>query len=199
MKIIDLEHAAIHLSSPVIPAVAPLPPLRIPFHNQLYRLSRMMHTGLCHFTGRGLPNIWSCFSGEPNGSADAAMSFSDVDGAVIRDWARQLDDWLVEFGARTEDPEVERRLTFRQYVLHRVLVLSIYLPARGSNIFSNTTVREQHELLLSARAALKLQLVDSSIWANIDLIIITWAALIVIQGVQGGVGESEGKYLEANS
>ncbi|KAJ0144465.1 hypothetical protein CTA2_1152, partial [Colletotrichum tanaceti] len=61
LQIVDLEHASIHLSCPVIPIEAPLPRLKIPMQDQLYRLSRMMHTGLTHFTGRGLPTIWSCF------------------------------------------------------------------------------------------------------------------------------------------
>ncbi|KAH7007230.1 hypothetical protein EDB80DRAFT_456041 [Ilyonectria destructans] len=191
LQIVDLEHASIYLSCPAIPIIAPFPRLRISLQDQLYRLSRMMHTGLTHFTGRGLPTIWSCFSGELAVVIDPAVSFSDVDAAVIRDWARQLDDWLVEFGARNDEPENERKLVFRQYVLHRVLVLSIYLPARGSDLFSDTTPKEQHELLVSARAAVKLQLVDSSIWSNFDLIVITWAALIVMQGVEGGVGEPD--------
>ncbi|KAH7176729.1 hypothetical protein EDB81DRAFT_773471 [Dactylonectria macrodidyma] len=191
LQIVDLEHASIYLSCPAIPIIAPFPRLRISLQDQLYRLSRMMHTGLTHFTGRGLPTIWSCFSGELATTIDPAVSFSDVDAAVIRDWARQLDDWLVEFGARNDEPENERKLVFRQYVLHRVLVLSIYLPARGSDLFSDTTPREQHELLVSARAAVKLQLADSSIWSNFDLVVITWAALIVIQGVEGGVGEPD--------
>ncbi|GKT84274.1 fungal transcriptional regulatory protein [Colletotrichum tofieldiae] len=32
---------------------------------------------------------------------------------------------------------------------------------------------------------------DSSIWSNWDLVMITWAALIVLQGVDGGVGEPD--------
>ncbi|KAK7430425.1 hypothetical protein QQZ08_002944 [Neonectria magnoliae] len=195
LQIVDLEHASIHLSCPAVPIIAPFPRLRISMQDQLYRLSRMMHTGLTHFTGRGLPTIWSCFSGELSAAVDPSVSFSDVDAAVIRDWARQLDDWLVEFGARTDEPENERKLVFRQYVLHRVLVLSIYLPARGSDLFSDTTPKEQHELLVSARAAVKLQLADSSIWSNFDLVVITWAALIVMQGVEDGVGEPDGRKL----
>ncbi|KAM5343909.1 hypothetical protein ACJ41O_012446 [Fusarium nematophilum] len=144
---------------------------------------------------RGLPTIWSGLSSETpriTRPADSvAVSFSGVDAAVIRDWARQLDDWLVEFGAREDDPEGERRLAIRQYVLHRVLVLSVYLPARGSDLFSDSTPKEQHELLVSARDAVKLQLTDHSIWSNFDLVVITWAALIVIQGVEGGVGEPD--------
>ncbi|KAI6778182.1 uncharacterized protein J7T54_002717 [Emericellopsis cladophorae] len=197
LQIVDLEHASIHLSCPVIPVEAPFPRLRISQQDQLYRLSRMMHTGLTHFTGRGLPTIWACFTSDTPATSDST-SFSGVDAAVIRDWARQLDDWLVEFGARSEEASDQSNLTFRQYVLHRVLVLSIYLPARGSDLFSDTTPKEQHELLVSARAAVRLQLLDTSIWSNFDLIIITWAALIVIQGVDGGVGEPEGRLQEAH-
>jgi hypothetical protein len=153
----------------------------------------MMHTGLTHFTGRGLPTIWSYFTNESPHITDSTITYSGVDAAVIRDWARQLDDWLVEFGAQNTDPEGEGKLTFRQYVLHRVLVLSIYLPARGSDLLSSTTPKEQHELLVSARAALRLHLGDSSIWSNFDLVIITWAALIIIQGVEGGFGEPDGR------
>ncbi|KAI5458948.1 hypothetical protein BGZ63DRAFT_389963 [Mariannaea sp. PMI_226] len=195
LQIVDLEHASVHLSCPVVPIVAPFPCLRISPQDHIYRLSRMMHTGLSHFAGRGLPTIWSGLSSETpkiNRPADCVtVSFSGVDAAVIRDWARQLDDWFVEFGARQDDPESERRLAIRQYILHRVLVLSVYLPARGSDLFSDTTPKEQHELLVSARDAVKLQIADRSIWSNFDLVVITWAALIVIQGVEGGVGEPD--------
>ncbi|KAK1461950.1 hypothetical protein CCUS01_01540 [Colletotrichum cuscutae] len=191
LQIVDLEHASIHLSCPVIPIEAPLPRLKIPIQDQLYRLSRMMHTGLTHFTGRGLPTIWSCFQSEPSVLQISSVQFSGVDGAVIRDWARQLDDWLVEFSDKDFESEHEKKLVFRQYILHRLLVLSIYHPARGCNLFSNTTPKEQHELLVSARAAVKLQILDASIWSNWDPVMITWAALIVLQGVDGGVGEPD--------
>ncbi|KAK1994779.1 hypothetical protein LX36DRAFT_660218 [Colletotrichum falcatum] len=191
LQIVDLEHASIHLSCPVIPIDAPLPRLKVPLQDQLYRLSRMMHTGLTHFTGRGLPTIWPCFETEPSVVHISSGSFSGVDGAVIRDWARQLDDWLVEFSDKDFESEHEKKLVFRQYILHRLLVLSIYHPARGCNLFSDTTPKDQHELLVSARAAVKLQICDTLIWSNWDLVMITWAALIVLQGVDGGVGEPE--------
>ncbi|TDZ65220.1 hypothetical protein CTRI78_v003529 [Colletotrichum trifolii] len=192
LQIVDLEHASIHLSCPVIPIEAPLPRLKIPMQDQLYRLSCMMHTGLTHFTGRGLPTIWSCFAAQADdAAAGSTPSFSGVDGAVIRDWARQLDDWLVEFSDKDYESEHEKKLVFRQYILHRLLVLSIYHPARGCNLFSDTTPKEQHELLVSARAAVKLQTCDAGIWANWDLVMITWAALIVLQGFDGGVGEPD--------
>ncbi|KAF2097189.1 hypothetical protein NA57DRAFT_41415, partial [Rhizodiscina lignyota] len=192
LQIVDLEHASLHLSCPIIPVEAPLPRLQLPMRGQLYRLSRMMHTGLTHFTGRGLPTIWSCFSDAPLRIVESATTFSGVDAAVIRDWARQLDEWLVEFSSQVYESEHEKKLVFRQYILHRLLVLSIYHPARGCNLFSNSaSPKEQYELLLSARAAIKLHRDDFSIWSNWDLVMITWAALIVLQGVQGGVGDPD--------
>lgn len=194
IQIVDLEHASLHMSCPVIPIEAPLPTLQISHRDQLYRLSRMMHTGLTHFTGRGLPTIWSCFTGGIPDSANWTSTFTAVDAAVIRDWARQLDEWLVEFSNEEHDTEQDRTLVYRQYILHRLTVLSIYHPARGCNLYANgMTPKEQYELLLSARATLKLHRNDSSIWSNWDLVMITWAALIVIQGIEGGAGEAEGK------
>ncbi|KAJ0415156.1 hypothetical protein BJY00DRAFT_305108 [Aspergillus carlsbadensis] len=192
VQIIDLEHASLHLSCPVIPIESPLPGLQTSQRDQLYRLSRMMHTGLTHFAGRGLPTIWSCFTSDVSTAVNLTSNFTAVDTAVIRDWARQLDEWLVEFSQTSEGSDQDLKLVFRQYVLHRLVVLSIYHPVRGCNLWSNSiTPREQHELLLSARATLKLHSHDDSIWSNWDQIIITWAALIVLQGIEGGTGDPD--------
>jgi len=196
VQIVDLEHASLHLSCPVIPIESPLPVLQSSHGDQLYRLSRMMHVGLSHFTGRRLPTIWSCFTDNVSTpiSDNLTSSLTAVDAAVIRDWARQLDEWLVEFTNGPQGADQDRKLIFRQYVLHRLVVLSIYHPARGCNLWSrNISPIEQHELLLSAQATLKLHLHDDSIWSNWDLVMITWAALIVVQGIEGGVGEADGK------
>lgn len=68
--------------------------------------------------------------------------------------------------------EHDRLLVFRQYILHRLLVLSIYHPARGFNLFStSTTSVERRELLVSARAALRMQINDKTIWANWDFVV----------------------------
>ncbi|OAQ65529.1 fungal transcriptional regulatory protein [Pochonia chlamydosporia 170] len=192
VQIVDLEHASLHLSSPVIPIEPPLAVLQVSHRDQLYRLSRMMHTGLSHFSGRGLPTIWSCFSGDVTDATSSPDPFSPVDAAVIRDWARNLDDWLVEFTKTGDDLDSQRKTVFRQYVLHRLVVLSIYHPAKGCNLRSSSiSLNEQHELLVSARATLKLHYNDKSIWSNWDLVIISWAALIVIHGIEAGVGESD--------
>lgn len=56
----------------------------------------MMHTGLSHFTGRGLPTIWSFISS--NNTAERSSSvfpFTDNDAKVIGEWAKKLDDWLL--------------------------------------------------------------------------------------------------------
>lgn len=85
LQIADLERASLHMSCPVIPIEAPLARLRIANNDQVYSLSRMMHTGLTLFTGRGLPTIWSCFSSTPNDMSSCASPFTAVDSAVIRD------------------------------------------------------------------------------------------------------------------
>ena len=55
-----------------------------------------LSTGLTHFTGRGLPTIWSCFS-KTNNKPSYTSPFTPIDAAVIRDWAAQLDRWLARF------------------------------------------------------------------------------------------------------
>lgn len=176
------------MSCPIIPLHAPLPRLHISSEDEINSLTQMMHTGLTHFTGRGLPTIWSCFSTAAEQSL-LTSPFTPVDAAVIRDWATQLDRWLARFNTSsgkfneniiykfdlTHLPgrsENDRMLVFRQYILHRLLVLSIYHPARGFNLFStSTTSVERRELLVSARAALKMQVEDRSIWANWDFVV----------------------------
>lgn len=194
VQILDLEHASLHLVSPLVPIEPPLAALQTPSRDQLYRLSQMMHTGLSRFAGRSLPTIWSCFASNPSDAVSAADPFTPVDAAVIRDWARHLDDWLVEFAKAGDDSDHQRKVVFRQYVLHRLVVLSIYHPAKTRNLrSSSSTIKEQHELLISARATLKLHLNDKLIWSNWDLVLITWAALIVIQGIEVGGEEADGK------
>lgn len=195
LQIIDLEHASLHMSCPIVPKEAPLPSLRqlqSSAKDPFYSLTQMMHIGLSHFTGRGLPTIWAFISSnQVEGSPKPAYTFTDADSKVIRDWARQLDDWLVQWN-KSNDPEHDSLMVFRQYSLHRLFVLSIYHPARGFDLFANNVASiERHELLISARATLKLQNEDKGIWSNWDLVMITWAALLVLQGVEGGVGEPD--------
>ncbi|KAF2027359.1 hypothetical protein EK21DRAFT_102562 [Setomelanomma holmii] len=167
LQIIDLEHASLHLASTIVPIRAPLPSLRQlqSFAEDPFNwLTGIMHTGLGNFTGRGLPTIWSFISStHAERPVASEVPFTDRD-AQIR----------------------------RQYGLHRLLVLSIYHLARGFDLFADTVATaERHELLLSARATLNLQKNDSGIWANWDLVMITWAAILVLQGLEGGVGEQD--------
>lgn len=84
------------MSYPIIPLHAPLTRLHISAEDDIYSLTQMMHTGLTHFTGRGLPTIWSWFS-TPVETPLLTTPFTAVDAAVIRDWANQLDRWLARF------------------------------------------------------------------------------------------------------
>ncbi|KAH8595745.1 hypothetical protein B0O99DRAFT_153855 [Bisporella sp. PMI_857] len=210
LQIIDLEHASLHLSCPVIPLKAPLPSLRQLqsfVEDPFKRLTEMMHVGLSHFAGRGLPTIWSFVSSTAlEGSPLPIFPFTDTDAKIIKEWAKNLDDWLatsnsklgtitILHATKSQGPSVtqgDRIQIMRQYSLHRLFVLSIYHPARGFDLFAdNVASIERHELLLSARTTLRLQNNDKGIWANWDLVIITWAAIIVLQATEGGVGEHD--------
>ncbi|KAK0109638.1 hypothetical protein ONS95_002319 [Cadophora gregata] len=195
LQIIDLEHASLHMSCPILPKEAPLPSLRqlqSAAKDPFYSLTQMMHIGLSHFVGRGLPTIWSFISSDQvESTVRPPSAFTEADGKVIREWARQLDDWLVLWN-KPNDADLDGLMVFRQYSLHRLFVLSIYHPARGFDLFANNVASvERHELLISARATLKLQNEDKGIWSNWDLVMITWAALLVLQGIEGGVGEPD--------
>ena len=102
-QIVDLEHASLHMSCPILPKEAPLPSLRqlqTSAKDPFFPLTQMMHIGLSHFTGRGLPTIWSFISSNQTENAPGSPSiFTDADVKVIREWARQLDDWLVQWNS----------------------------------------------------------------------------------------------------
>ncbi|KAF4300756.1 hypothetical protein GTA08_BOTSDO06924 [Botryosphaeria dothidea] len=199
LQIIDLEHASLYMSCPILPRKAPLASLlqlQTSGGDPYDHLTQMMHIGLSHFTGRGIPTIWSfIFSNEANRSGQAATPFTENDLGVIKHWARQLDDWLVRYSGVSRPSAIENPnlALFRQYILQRLFVLSIYHPARGFDMFArNVATAERQELLLSARAALRLHNDDHGIWSNWDLVMITWAALLVLQGMEDGTGESDG-------
>lgn len=189
LQIVDMEHSFLHLQYPSIPLETSLTATRLK-DDQLYGISQSMHVGLCHFAGRGLRTIWSLFSASGKPAAARKPQFSGVDAAVMRDWARQLDEWLAHFSTRPFESESERQSIYRQYVMHRLCVLSVYLPSRGCDLFSaEATPQECHELLSSARVTIKLHANDASIWSNWDFIMITWAALLTLQALKGGYGE----------
>ena len=89
------------MSCPILPWKAPLPSLlqlQTSAEDPFYSLTQMMHIGLSHFTGRGLPTIWSFISSNKiDRSPRSPYVFTEADSKVIRDWARQLDDWLVQY------------------------------------------------------------------------------------------------------
>ncbi|KAK0660716.1 hypothetical protein DIS24_g3209 [Lasiodiplodia hormozganensis] len=198
LQIIDLEHASLYMSCPILPRKAPLASLlqlQTSGGDPYDHLTQMMHIGLSHFTGRGIPTIWSfIFSNEADRSSQGATPFTENDLGVIKHWARQLDDWLVRYSGVSRPSAIDNPnlALFRQYILQRLFVLSIYHPARGFNMFArNVATAERQELLLSARAALRLHNDDHGIWSNWDLVMITWAALLVLQGMEDGTGESD--------
>ena len=181
------------MSSPILPKQAPLPSLlqlETSASDPFYGLTQMMHSGLSHFTGRGLPTIWSFISANQTENSTRSLSeFTETDGRIVREWAKQLDDWLVQWNRKSlvndrsaqlglihhqgpSDNEHDSLMIFRQYCLHRLFVLSIYHPARGFDLFANNVASISHqELLISARATLKLQNYDKGIWSSWDLVV----------------------------
>lgn len=64
----------------------------------------MMHYGLSHFVGRGLPTIWCSINADvPDSTPVAQTSFTENDSNVIRLWARKLDDWLVRYNGASRE------------------------------------------------------------------------------------------------
>lgn len=95
------------MSCPLVPKEAPLPSLRqlqTSAIDPFYSLTQMMHIRLGHFIGRGLPTIWSFISSNQVHGASTAYDFTEADGKVMRDWARQLDEWLVTWNSKCPSP-----------------------------------------------------------------------------------------------
>jgi hypothetical protein len=89
------------MSYPLVPRHAPAPGIhRLDSHqgNAFQGLAEMMHYGLSHFVGRGLPTIWASINTNETDIVTAVRTpFTDNDSQVIRLWARKLDDWLVRY------------------------------------------------------------------------------------------------------
>ncbi|KAJ5300834.1 uncharacterized protein N7443_005836 [Penicillium atrosanguineum] len=202
LQVIDIEHASMHMSYPLLPRQPPTPGIqRLDSHqgNAFQGLAEMMHYGLSHFVGRGLPTIWCSINAECAERAPVPRNpFTEHDSEVIRLWARKLDDWLVRYNGASQPSPSDRQgiLILLQYHLHKLYVLSIYHPARGFDIsLANISPAERHELLVSARAVLRLRQDDASIWSNWDLIMITWAAILLLRGVEDGMTHQDDLYL----
>ncbi|PWY93607.1 hypothetical protein BO94DRAFT_347320 [Aspergillus sclerotioniger CBS 115572] len=198
LQVIDIEHASMHMCCPLLPEQPPIPALaqfNAREENAFHRLIQMMHHGLSHFVGRGLPTIWSFVSArEREVLSPVRMPFTDKDGQVIRLWARKLDDWLVRYNVASQPSPSDRQgiLILLQYHLHKLYVLSIYHPARGFDLGSTDIApAERHELLVSARAVLRLRLDDASIWSNWDLIMVTFAAMLLLRGIEDGMSHQD--------
>ncbi|PYI06554.1 hypothetical protein BO78DRAFT_368433 [Aspergillus sclerotiicarbonarius CBS 121057] len=198
LQVIDIEHASMHMCCPLLPEQPPIPTLaqfNAREENAFHSLIQMMHHGLSHFVGRGLPTIWSFVSArEREVLSPVRMPFTDKDARVIRLWARKLDDWLVRYNVASQPSASDRQgiLILLQYHLHKLYVLSIYHPARGFDLGSTDIApAERHELLVSARAVLRLRLDDPSIWSNWDLIMVTFAAMLLLRGIEDGMSHPD--------
>ncbi|OOQ88392.1 hypothetical protein PEBR_13737 [Penicillium brasilianum] len=202
LQVIDIEHASMHMTHPLLPRQPPKSGIQRldNYHGNAFQgLADMMHYGLSHFVGKGLPTVWCTINADISANISTPhSSFSDHDSDVIRLWARKLDDWLVRYNGTSQPSASDRQgiLILLQYHLHKLFVLSIYHPARGFDLSSAKIAPvERHELLVSARAVLRLRQDDASIWSNWDLIMITWAAMLLLRGVEDGMTHQDDLHL----
>lgn len=96
-----------HMSYPLLPRQAINPTIQrldSSQGNAFQGLAEMMHFGLSHFVGRGLPSIWSSLNADDADIMPTARSpFTESDSQVIRHWARKLDDWLVRYNGSSRE------------------------------------------------------------------------------------------------
>lgn len=96
-----------HMSYPVLPRHAPHPSLQSHDNhksNAFQGLAEMMHYGMSHFVGRGLPTIWSSINADVSEDMPVVRTpFTETDSQVIRLWARKLDDWLVRYNGASRE------------------------------------------------------------------------------------------------
>lgn len=95
------------MSYPLLPRQPPIKviqELNAKYGNAYQGLAEMMHHGLNHFVGRGLPSIWHSINVDLSDQApDVRSPFTDKDTEVIRLWARKLDDWLVRYNGTSRE------------------------------------------------------------------------------------------------
>lgn len=107
LQVIDIEHASMHMSYPLLPRHAANPTIQqLDSHqgNAFQGLAEMMHFGMSHFVGRGLPSIWSSLNADEADILPTARSpFTESDLQIIRHWARKLDDWLVRYNGSSRE------------------------------------------------------------------------------------------------
>lgn len=96
-----------HMSYPLLPRHPANPTIQrldSSQGNAFQGLAEMMHFGLSHFVGRGLPSIWSSLNADDADIVPTARSpFTESDSQVIRHWARKLDDWLVRYNGSSRE------------------------------------------------------------------------------------------------
>ncbi|KAK4689151.1 hypothetical protein P7C73_g974, partial [Tremellales sp. Uapishka_1] len=211
-QVVDLEHASLRMTCPLLPLQTPLAcllrestyPTSSAPTGAYTDLTTIMHVGLSYFSGRHLPTVMQTVLGSTASIeiGSEGVNFSAEDLRVIKGWAKELDNWLLKFHKPTNPRQrgpTEANIILLQYQLHKLFVLSIYHPARGVDVSSHTpSSPERNELLVSARGALRLQRMGMSVWSNWDLVIITSASLVVLDGLRDGLGERDGESTHVN-
>lgn len=147
-----------------------------------------MQRRMPRFVGRGLPTVWDTVCSVTMG-APVLISANQEDISAIQEWAAEVDAWYQRSVSETVNSGMYvRTITLLNYHLHKLFVLSIFLPLQG---VSYSTPSERAELLDSSRAVLKIESSGFEVWSSWDLVIITSASLILLQAWAAGAANTQ--------
>lgn len=133
-----------HMTYPVLPRQPPgssVQRLNTHHGSAFQDLADMMHYGLSHFVGKGLPTIWCSINTDLAPDTPVLESdFSAHDSNVIRLWARKLDDWLVRYnGTSRKFPQQSSANVRRELCALTTPKNRVPRIGRGFSFCSNTT------------------------------------------------------------
>lgn len=142
-----------------------------------------MQSNMPLFVNRGIPTIWQAVC--PGDRANATVRANSHDIGIIQKWAADIDAWYQETSAQSESSNIvvfvcvlmviaaeaslyTRLITLLNYHLHKVYVLSIFLPL-FDGLYPNAANADQ--LVKSARFLLEMEIAGFEIWSSWDMIV----------------------------
>ncbi|KAK8869445.1 hypothetical protein IAR55_000009 [Kwoniella newhampshirensis] len=196
LRTIELEHSSLHLVCPALPVIPPDPP----FSSQsssgpsstanaataIGELLQTMQNRMPRFVGRGLPTVWETVCCQPDPRVAKVQAKTDDLGA-IQSWAGEIDQWYARHAPQNATANMYvRSVILLNYHLHKLFVLSIFLPLRGVNSVSSN---ERKALLESSRLVLQIEGAGFEVWSSWDLVMLTHASLILLSSVVTGTSD----------
>ncbi|WWD16289.1 hypothetical protein CI109_100715 [Kwoniella shandongensis] len=195
LRTIELEHSSLHLVCPALPVVPPDPPFPSTQESAtsssnaagaIGELLQVMQVRMPRFVGRGLPTVWETVCCPPDRRKTQVQTKVD-DLQAIQSWAGEIDQWYARHAPQNVNANMYvRSVILLNYHLHKLFVLSIFLPLRGVN---SVSFNERKALLESSRLVLQIQGAGFEVWSGWDLVILTQASLILLSSVATGTSD----------